>query len=220
MKIVDKIVTILLSICTGPIVIFTPIVRIVYQITAWGLLEKFSGMQSTLQNDQGYTMDSYSLWWAYKNLLGGSLSVDKIDMSKVPDNIKAILPFVFVAGILFAVAALIGIVMIFVTAFTRAKKTQCVICGVGIIDLIVCGIFFSKFASPIISGTVSIGNILTAIFGDKINAVISVAATSIVKVNELALTGAFALLIFIFALIIIWNVSFMLTSDNKKAEKK
>lgn len=184
------------------------------------MLEKILGSKISSGNDSGLTEDSFSLWWIYKNFFKGGLSLHEINTSDVPEGVKAILPFLKVAAVLFAVGVVIGIALAIVSVLTRAKKTQCVICAVGIVDLIVCGVFFAKFASPIVSGEVSAGSILHSIFGESLSTVGSIATSTIFDVQRLNLSSAWSAIILIFIAVIVWNVSYMLTDNGEKAVKK
>lgn len=220
MKIVDKIVNIVLSLCILPTAIFAPIIHVIYQIQGLEILEKLIGSGVFPANDSGLTEDFFSLWWIYKNIFKGGLSLHEINISDVPESVKAILPFLKFSAILFAVGVVIGLVLVIVSVVTRAKKAQCVLCAVGIVDLIVCGVFFSKFASPIVSGAVSAGTLLQSVLGESFSAAGSIATSTIFDVQRLNLSSAWSVIIVIFIAVIVWNVSYILTDNGEKAVKK
>ncbi|MBQ7579846.1 MAG: hypothetical protein IJU39_00895 [Clostridia bacterium] len=217
MKITDKIVTVLLSALTIPVAIFAPLVHILYNITAWGLIEQLAGSSSS--GDSGLTEDTISVKWLFEKLINGDFSFGEIDKSNFTDAFKAIYPFLIAAGILFALAALTGVVLFATAVVSRAKKTQCVISGVGIALLIACGITFSKFASPIVSGTVTAGSVLQSLFGESLSSLTSILTSSVIEVQRLNLTTAWSVMMVLFFAVIIWNVSYMLTSSEEKADQ-
>lgn len=216
MKITDKIVTVLLSAMTIPVAIFAPLIHILYRITAWQLIEQFAG--STNSADTGLTEDAFSIKWMLEKILNGDFSLGGIDTSKFTDSFKAIYPFLIAAGVLFALATVTGVVLFVTAVVSRAKKTQCIISAVGIAELAAAGILFSKFASPIVSGTVSVGSIIESVFGESFSTLSSIMTSSVIEVQQLNLTTAWSVMMILFFAVIIWNVSFMVTSVDKKAD--
>lgn len=219
MKITDKIVTVLLSALTLPVAIFTPLVHVLYNITAWGIIEQLVGGSSSAANDSGLTEDAVSVKWMIEKLIDGNFSLKGLDTSNFSEGLKAVCPFLLAAGILFALAVLTGFVLLIVSIATRAKKAQCIIAALGATELIACGILFSKVASPIVDGTLSVGSILQSIFGESFSTLGSILTSSMLDVQRLNLTTAWSITMLLFFMIIIWNVSYMLTSD-KKADRK
>lgn len=215
MKITDKIVTVLLSALTLPVALFTPLVHALYKITAWELLEQIVGGGSSAANDTGLTEDAVSVKWMIEKLIDSNASLKGIDTSKFSDGLKAIYPFLLASGILFALAVLTGLVLLIVSIFTRAKKSQCIIAALGATELIACGILFSKFASPIVDGSLSVGSILQSVFGESFSTLGSILTSSMLDVQRLNLTTAWSITMLLFFMIIIWNVSYMVTSDKK-----
>lgn len=220
MKIADKIITSLLAFCILPVAIFSPLIRVLYQINGWELFQNMVDIPNAVENDTGLTEDSFSIWFVVKNFFFGGLSSSGFDFSNVDDSVKAVLPYLIAAGILFVLGVVIGIALFVFNLATKAKKTQCIISAVGIVDLSICGILFSKVANPIIDGTISVGTLLSSILGPGGESGIGkVIATSLISIKELNLTSAWSLMILIFAVIIVWNVSYMLTSNDVKGGK-
>ncbi|MBQ6624421.1 MAG: hypothetical protein IIX39_01195 [Clostridia bacterium] len=220
MKITDKIVTSLLAFCVLPVAIFFPLIRVLYQINGWEIFQNMVDIPNAVENDTGLTEDSFSIWFVFKNFFSGGLSMSGFDFSNVDDSVKAVLPYLIAAGILFALGVVIGIALFIVNVATKAKKTQCIISAVGIIDLSICGILFSKVAKPIVDGSISVGTLLSSVLGSGGESNFGkVLATSLISIKELNLTSAWSIMILIFAVIIIWNVSYMLTRDEVKGGK-
>lgn len=217
MKITDKIVTILLSALTIPVAIFAPLVHVLYNITAWQLIEQLVG--NSASSDTGLTEDAFSIKWLLDRMADGSFSFGKMDTGKFTEGFKSIYPFLVASGVLFALAAVTGVVLFVTAVVSRAKKTQCIISAVGIAELIATGILFSKFASPIVSGTVSVSSILESFLGESMSGISSVLTSSVIDVQRINLTTAWSVMMVLFFAVIIWNVSYMVTSNDKKAEK-
>ena len=218
MKITDKIVTVLLSFLTLPVAVFTPLVHILYQITAWQMIEQFAGISDA--SDTGLTEDAFSIKWLIDKLINSDFSFGRIDTSSMSDQIKSILPFLAAAAILFALATLTGVALFAVCAASRAKKAQCIISAAGIAQLIACGILFSKFAAGIVEGTVSVGSIIQGLFPDAFSSWGSFLTSSVIDIKRLNLSTAWSVMMMLFFAVIIWNVSYMVTSNDKKADKK
>lgn len=216
MKIVDKIVTTLLSALTIPVAIFAPLVHVLYQITAWQMIEQFVG--SSDPTDTGLTEDAVSVKWMIEKTVNGNFSLGGIDTSKFTESFRAIFPFLVAAGILFALAAVTGVVLFVTAAVSRAKKTQCIMCAVGIAQLIASGILFSKFASPIVDGTVSVGSVMESLLGESYSTLSSFLTSSVINVQRLNLTTAWSVMMMLFFAVMIWNVSYMITNNDNKAE--
>lgn len=218
MKIADRIITTLLAVGAIVAAIFSPLIHLLYQLNGWDLL----GITSPLENDTGITEDGISVWYVIGKIRSGTFSGTKLDFSTMDERVVTIIHFFIASMIIFAVAVLIALVLAVVCASTSAKKTQCVIAGIGIIDLAACGIVFNKFASPIISGAITPGNLVKSLTGGALGDGMfgSLAISAIVRFEEINLSSAWTLMIMIFSVIIIWNVCLLITTPKDGKIKK
>lgn len=218
MKIADRIITSLLAVGAIVAAIFSPLIHLLYQINGWDLL----GITSSIENDTGVTEDGISVWYVIRQIRTGVFSGGKLDFSAMDERVVTILHFFIASMIIFAVAVLIALVLAVVCASTSAKKTQCVIAGIGIVDLAACGIVFNKFAQPIMTGAITPGNLIKSLTGGALgdNLFGSIALSSIVRIEEVNLSSAWVLMIMIFSVIIVWNVCLLITAPKDDNIKK
>lgn len=220
MKIADRIITTLVALCAIPAAIFAPVFGTVFRITGWDLLQGLVDLKGAVPGDQGLTEFGVSVKWLIDAVRFGNISLDKVDFSTVEQSVAAIIPYFKWSMILIAIAVVIAFALAMVCAFSNAKKTQIGICAVGIVDLIASRIVFDKFAAPIIEGKITSGTLIKSLTGWLEDSNLgSWLLSSIVSFETLYLSTAWVLLIMIFAFIIIWNVSYMLTLPKESKLK-
>ncbi len=207
MKVVDRIVTALMAFAVIPVAIFTPVVHWIYQITVVGLAETFNIKFSNIQGDQGWTEDDVSIKWIYDRIVNMKLDLSKIG-SGTNEKVNAVLPYLKVAAVFFAIAVVIAFVIGVISIFTNAKRTQIGFSLGGIASLIVSIICFDKFAAPVISGEITIGSLFDIPF-----------LSYITKMGSLDLSTAWFLSLGLFIAIIVWNLAYMLTLPEEEAAK-
>ncbi len=210
MKIVDRIVSALLSLAVIPVAIFTPILHWVYQILGYDIVNSLLGGKLSDGADTGMTEDNVSLYWLYDTLKGFGIDFKEMFANaEVNPVAETVMPFIETAVVFFAVTLVIALVTCIVSAVTNAKKTRMILSGCGIVSLIGMMISFNKFASPVIAGDVTIGSLFDI-----------PALSFITKIYTINLSSAWVFMVMLFAAVILWTLSFILTSDKEDGNKK
>lgn len=220
MKIVDRIVTCLLSFAVLPVAFFTPLIHWIYKISGYQLINGIASLLggSTISDasDTGLTQDDISLNYLYQTLK--DFGVDFKEMFKsggeIHITVEPYIIYVKMAVVFFIAALLIALAIGIVSIFSNAKKTQMIMSGVGIVSLIGMNVSFGKFAAGLVDGKFTLGALLDA---DLLSYV--------TDVQTLNLSSAWVFMIMLFVGVILWNLSVILTSDkeikpnNKKAKR-
>lgn len=211
MKIVDRIVSALLSLAVIPAAIFAPMLHWIYQIMGYDIVNSLLDGKLTEAGDTGITEDNYSLYALYNQLK--SFGVDFKELlsgnSEINPMVEPIIPYVKMTVIFFIVALLIAFAAGIVSVVSNAKKTQMVLGACGIGSLIGMMISFNKFASPIVAGNITLGTLFNL-------PIISFIA----NVDTLNLSTAWVLMVMLFAALILWSLSYLLTGDKENTIKK
>lgn len=216
MKIVDRIICALLSFGVILAAFFAPIVHWIYQITVYGiangLIGGLTGEYVGNANDQGWTEDDYSLYNIYKLLKDFDVDIKALftGNAEINPNLEVFVPLIKPVLICFALVLVIALVTAIVSLVSKMKLPRMILSGAGIVSLIFLKSSFDKLVLPIISGKVTMGSLLDIPWLGMIT-----------KIEVINLSGGWVMMIMLFAAIILWNVSYILTSDDKnKAVKK
>ncbi len=217
MKIVDRIVCALLSFGVILAAFFAPLIHWFYQITVYGiangLLGGVTGEYISGANDQGWTEDDYSLYNIYKLLKDFGVDIKELfaGNTEINPNLEIFVPLIKPVLICFALALIIALVTAIVSLASKAKLPRMILSGAGIISLIFLKSSFDKLVLPIVSGKVTLGSLLDIPWLGMIT-----------KIEVINLSGGWVMMIMLFAAIILWNLSYILTSDekNKTTKKK
>lgn len=215
MKIVDRIVCALLSVGVILAAFFAPLVHWIYQITVYGiangLLGGITGEYISDVNDQGWTEDDYSLYNIYKLLEDFGVDVKELfsGNAELNSNLDVFAPLIKPVLICFAITLAIALVTAIVSLASKAKLPRILLSGAGIISLIFLKSGFDKLVLPVVSGQVTLGSLFDIPWLGLIT-----------KVEVVNLSGGWVMMIMLFAAIILWNVSYILTSDKENTDKK
>ncbi len=215
MKIVDRIVCALLSFGVILAAFFAPIIHWIYQITVYGiangLLGGVTGEYISNANDQGWTEDDYSLYNIYKLLKDFDVDIKELfaGNTEINPNLEVFVPLIKPVLICFALVLVIALVTAIVSLVSKAKLPRMILSGAGIISLIFLKSSFDKLVLPIVSGKVTLGSLLDIPWLGMIT-----------KIEVINLSGGWIMMIMLFAAIILWNVSYILTSDKENTDKK
>lgn len=211
MKIVDRVVSALLSLAVIPVAIFVPMLHWVYQIMGYDIVNSLLGGNLTEAGDTGMTEDNYSLYALYNQLK--SFGIDFKEMlsgnTEINPAAEPIIPYIKMTVVFLIVTLLIALVTGIVSAVSNAKKTQMILGACGIGSLIGMMVSFNKFASPIVSGNITLGSLFDI-------PVISF----ITRMHALNLSTAWVFMVMLFAALILWNLSYILTGDKENTIKK
>lgn len=210
MKIVDRIVSALLSFAVIPVAIFVPMLHWIYQILGYDILNSVLGGELTSPGDTGMTEDNYSLYALYNQLKSFGIDFKEMFTSdKVNPVTEPVIPFIKMTAVFFIVALLIALAAGIVSIVSNAKKTQMILGGCGVASLIGMMVSFNKFATPVIEGKVTVGSLFDV-----------PALSFITKVYNLNLSTAWVFMIILFGALILWSLSYILTSDKDTTSKK
>ncbi len=212
MKIVDRIVCTLLSFAVIPVAIFTPIFHWIYQLVGYDLINSLLGGNLTSSQDTGWTEDNFSLYELYGLLKDFGVDFKNLfSSSSVSDTAAELVPYIKVTFAFLILTLVIAFAAGVVSIVSNAKKTQMILGGCGIVSLIGMITAFGKFAEPLVSGNVTIGSLLDISW-----------LSYVTKIESITLSSAWVFMIMLFAGLILWSLSYILTSDNyyKKQGKK
>lgn len=210
MKIVDRVVSALLAFAVIPVAIFTPMLHWIYQIMGYDIVNSLLGGKLTNAADTGMTEDNYSLYALYNQLKSFGVDFKNLfDGGEVNVNVEPILPYIKIAAVFFIVTLLIAFAAGIVSVVSNAKKTQMILSVCGIASLVGMMISFNKFAAPVIAGDITVGSLLNI-----------PALSFITKIYNLNLSSAWVFMVMLFAAIILWSLSYILTTDKENKSKK
>lgn len=211
MKIVDRIVSALLSLAVIPVAIFVPMLHWIYQIMGYDIVNSLLGGKLTDAADTGITEDNYSLYALYNQLKNFGVDFKELLTGKaeINDSAATLIPYIKMTAIFLIITLLIALAAGIVSAVSNAKKTQMILGACGIGSLIGMMVSFNKFASPIVSGNITLGSLFDM-------PIISF----ITKVHALNLSTAWVFMVMLFAALILWSLSYVLTGDKENTVKK
>lgn len=210
MKIVDRIVCALLSFGVILAAFFAPLIHWLYQITVYGIangiLGGVTGEYIGNANDQGWTEDDYSLYNIYKLLKDFGVDFKELfsGNKELNPNLEVFEPLIKPVLIFFAITLVIALATGIVSLASKAKTPRMILSGAGIVSLIFLKSSFDKLVLPIVDGKVTLGSLLDIPWLGMIT-----------KVEVVNLSGGWVMMIMLFAAVILWNVSYLLTSDEK-----
>lgn len=215
MKIFDRVVCALISLGVIVAAFFAPLFHWIYQITVYGLannlLGNMTGQTIGAANDQGFTEDDMSIYNIYDLLKGFGVDIKELFTSgKEPNpNLELLAPLAKPVVIFFALTLVIALVAMFVSIFTSAKKTLMGIGACGIVSLILFKSSFDKLVAPIVEGKITLGGLFDIPW-----------LGMIAKVETINLSGGWVMMLMLFAGLILWNLSYILTSEKETAAIK
>ena len=210
MKIVDRIVCALLSFGVILASFFAPLVHWLYQITVYGmansLIGNVTGEYISDATDKGWTEDDLSLYNIYKLLKDFGVDFKELfsGNKELNESVELLVPLVKPVIICFAIVLVIALVTAVVSLASKAKLPRMILSGAGIVSLIFLKSSFDKLVQPILDGKVTMGSLLDIPWLGLIT-----------KIEVINLSGGWVMMIMLFAAVILWNVSYMLTSDEK-----
>ncbi|MBE6783055.1 MAG: hypothetical protein E7536_03495 [Ruminococcaceae bacterium] len=208
MKILDRVVSALASLGVIVLAFFAPIVHWLYELPPWQLITGIIGGQP---NDKGLTADDVSIYDILTLFKDFGIDIKTIFAGgEEPNpNLDIFVPLVKPVVIFFALTLVIALAAAIVSIVSNAKKTQMALGAAGIISLILLKSSFDKLVAPIVSGQVSVAGLFNISW-----------LSMIVKIDTITLSGGWVYMIMMFAFLILWSLSYILTSDEKKQDKK
>ena len=210
MKVVDRVVSALISLGVIVAAFFAPLIHWIYQITIYGLanglLGGLTGEYIGNANDQGFTEDDMSLYNIYDMLKSFGVNIkDLFSGNNEPNpNLETLAPLAKPVAVFFVLTLVIALVAMFVSIFSNAKKTLMGIGACGIVSLILLKSSFDKLVAPFVAGEITLGGLLDIPFLGMVT-----------KVEVVNLSGGWVMMIMLFAALILWSLSYMLTSEKE-----
>ena len=200
-KIVYKTVCMLLALAAVPIAIFSPMFRIVGDVS-------FS---------ETYVGEDVSLYEIYHLFLAPNARFSGFGHFTLTDPVRAVLPALIAAGVLLVCAILIGIAA-GVVAIASSRKLPVLLLSIGSI-LCVIGMFiaFNRFfATPFVDGTIPISQM-----GLLEEGILETIVAAMVNLDLLKISSAGFLLFGLYAAAALWSLAFVLVElgEPKPAKK-
>ena len=195
-KIVYKVVTVLLAVAAIPIAIFSPMFRIVGDMSI----------------GKTYVGEDVSLYDIYDLFLAKDSTFSGFGDFKLTDPVRATLPALIAAGVLLVLAILLGLAAAGI-AIGRDKKLPVLLLSVGSL-LCVIGVFiaFNRFfAVPYLDGTISVGNL-----GFIEEGILETIFSSLIHLEVLQISSAGFLLGGVYGGMTMWLLAFMLVELGEK----
>lgn len=145
----------------------------------------------------------------YSSILGGSGFDIKSFLQN--DNFTGLI----VAAAFFIIALILALVIIGFAAFSSKPKTVAALSAGGILSMIASYVSFNSFfASPIISGEVSISSLL------NVESAIAKFALGLIEVSGIYLRNAFYIPAFLLLGILVWSTAVIVVNMGDAAEKE
>ncbi|GEM_PF-3990915 len=190
MKIFYRVVTALIAVCIVPNMLYNTLIRLVYSAGKNFVESKLSLMKIIDLFGEG-------------GLLHGVF--DNLSGSGNGEALKSILPYAIASGVLLALALLVGLGIVVINIIKPMQKTTLILCGCGILLTLSAMIVFNKgFAAPILTGAVSISDLIG---GGVMGMLVSLFS----GVKALQMGTAAIMNIIIFIVIAVWTGAFVLT---------
>jgi len=202
MKIMFRIVAVLLSLGVIAAAFFVPIFDGQVMALGMSLTEDFSIYEIidlAIPDDGGEAAFNLSEFWQ--------------TLKKSADAIKPIIAPAICFVVFFVLALLIALATAIINIFKSMKKTTTFLGLAGLLSVIAAMISINAFEGPLVSGDVNIFSILDLSF------LLSL-ATSLVEVKAFALGSGANLMLFAFAIIFLWGLSYIVIDlGDPKAQK-
>lgn len=224
MKILNRIVVFLLALSVFPVMYFLNLVRAVVSISESSSL--YTIISKIAEDTANSAMEiTFSVKEIVKYISDGSLSFGgmKFDLSKIPAELLTGKNWVIAAGVLLVIAMLIAIVIMGCALFTKAYRTIISLGAGGVVCCFAALRMFARFATPYMSGSIDVGEILAQAFVGGSNNLVGSIGTSVLKgaisVDAFSLSNAVTLSLIFFLGIALWELAFYVTLPQEKLKK-
>ena len=195
-KIVYKVVVVALAIAAIPIAIFSPMFRIVGDVSI----------------GKTYVGEDVSLYDIYDLFLAKDSTFSGFGDFHLTDPVRQTLPALIAAGVLLVLAILIGFAAAGVAVGSK-KKLPVLLLSVGAL-LCVFGMFiaFNRFfAAPYLDGTISVGNL-----GFIEEGILETIFSALISIEVLQISSAGFLLAGVYGGMMMWLLAFILVETGEK----
>lgn len=197
-KIVYKVVAVLLFLSTIPLALFTPMIRIVGEVS-------FA---------KSYVGEDVSLYDIYDLFLKKDAALKTEKTGEMTDAVRHTMPWLITSGSLLGAALLVAIAGGVLAIVCRKKFPALIFSGAGL--LLVIGTFkaFGTFAAPFVDGTIS-----TADLGLVKEGIFSLIFSAMFQLKVLQLSTAPFLMLGAFIAVFLWTGAFMLVEIGEEPKK-
>ena len=198
-KIVYKVVTALLALAAIPIAIFSPMIRIVGDVS----------IGKTYVGEDVSLYDVYDLFFSEHSLFNG------FGDYKLTDPVRATLPALIAAGVLLVLAIVIGLAAGVVAVSSRKKLPVLCLSVVSLLCVIGMFIAFNRhFAVPYLDGTISVGNL-----GFIEEGILEAILSALIHLRVLQIASAGFLLCAVYGAMILWLLAYIVVEIGEAPKK-
>ncbi len=199
-KVVYRVVTALIAACVIPLAIFSPLVRIVGDMTI----------------TDSYVAEDVSAYDIYDLFFDKDSTFEGFGELKLTEKVKEVLPNLIAAGCCLAAALLLSLVIIGFAAFSNRRLVILCLSAGAIVSMIAMFVTFGNFAEPFMTGKITIADL-----GLMESEILKTVVSTFITIKLLQISSAGFLIIIAFSGILLWTLSFMLTEigDPKKVKK-
>ena len=201
-RIVYKSVAALLSLAIIPIAVFSPMIRIVGDVT---FLDSYIG-------------EAMSLYDIYVLFFGKGSTFEGFGDLTLSEEVKATLPALITSGSFLVAALLLAVITAVIAIFGRKKRGVLITSVITVLSIIGMFIAFNAFAQPFVDGSIGVSDL-----GLMESGILSWLVGAVVKIRVLQITSAGFLMIGCACAVILWTLAFILveigeTPSNKKVK--
>ncbi len=199
-RIVYKSVAALLSLAVIPIAVFSPMIRIV-------------GDMSFLDS---YVGEALSLYDIYTLFFGKNSTFEGFGDLSLTQPIKDLLPALISSGVFLVLAVLLALITAAVAIFGRKRRSIIILSSSIILSVIAMFISFNAFAQPFVDGSVGISDL-----GLIESGILSWLVGAVINIKVLQISSAGFLMIGCACAVLLWTLAFVLVEvGEEKTNKK
>lgn len=228
-----RVITAVLAIATFPVAYFLNLVY--YEVDLTALYNLFNKIQEagdsenfleaiknllTPISDSGeqaqeivYDYISLSRLDEFKSLLNTFSSGEGVNLRNMLLNNAALRPLV-ISLALFAVVLVLALVIVIISIIKAKPKIVAALSGAGVILGIISNVIFTtRFANPLINGTVTLSSLVGS------DSLLLSVGQSLISIESVRYENAFFTVLFLMGAILIWSLSVMIVNSGDKSEK-
>lgn len=232
-EIMYRVITAVLAIATFPVAYFLNLVYYEVDLTAlYNLFNKiqeagnsenileaiknlFTPISGSGEQAQEIVYDYISLSRLdeFKSLLNTFSSGEGVNLRNMLLNNAALRPLV-ISLALFAVVLVLALVIVIISIIKAKPKIVAALSGAGVILGIISNVIFTtRFANPLINGTVTLSSLVGS------DSLLLSVGQSLISIESVRYENAFFTVLFLMGAILIWSLSVMIVNSGDKSEK-
>lgn len=198
-RVVYKSVAALLSLSVIPIAVFSPMIRLVGDVS---LLNSYVG-------------EALSLYDIYVLFFGKNSTFEGFGDLNLTDVVRDTLPALITSGAFLALTLLLAIATATVAVFGRKKRSLLIMSATIILSIIGMFVSFNAFAKPFVDGTIGISD-----FGLIESGILNWIAGALINIKVLQISSAGFLMIGCACALLLWTLAFILVEMGEDTPKK